>query len=93
MNPDAVIKLKMLKGSRRCLIFGLLGFIPAIGLVFALIALWISGTVWLREKQFWNAAKPYRLIGTVCASVSAIVWSGILIIVFGNVLWRIWAPD
>ncbi len=58
MNQNAVIKLKMLTGSMRCLIYGLLGFIPVAGLVFALVALWISGTVRQKERQFWNAARP-----------------------------------
>ena len=86
MNPDAIAKLKMIRGSRRCLLFGLLSFIPAIGLVFALIALWISGAVRQKENQFWNAAKPYRILGTICAGVSAVFWSGLFILVFGNLL-------
>jgi hypothetical protein len=89
MNPNAIAKLKMLGGSRRCLVFGLLGFIPMIGLVFAVVALWTSGTVRQKEKQFWNAAKGYRIAGAICAGVTAVFWSGILIIIFGNVLWRI----
>ena len=93
MNPNAIAKLEMLRGSRRCLVFGLLGFIPIIGLVFAVVALWTSGTLRQKEKQFWNAAKDYRVAGAVFAGVTAVFWSGLLIIIFGNVLWRVWAPD
>ena len=92
MNPNAVAKLKMLRDSRRCLVFGLLGFIPMIGLVFALVALWTAGTLRQKEKQFWNAARGYRVAGAVCAGVTAVFWSGILIIIFGNVLWRVLVP-
>jgi branched-subunit amino acid transport protein len=86
MNDIPTAKIKMMKGSIRVLVDGLLGFIPIIGLGFALTALWISSRVRRQEKQFWNPAKPYRVIGVVCAAVSAIVWSGVLIFVFGNLL-------
>jgi hypothetical protein len=33
-------KLKMMKGSLRCLTLGLLGLLPLIGVPFALAALW-----------------------------------------------------
>jgi hypothetical protein len=83
---NATAKIKMMKSSIRCLIFGLLGLLPVIGLPFALAALWISGRVRAQEKQFWNAAKPYRIIGAVCAGVGTVVWTGIIIFVVGNVL-------
>ena len=83
---NAIAKIKMMKSSIRCLIFGLLGLLPVIGLPFALAALWISGQVRAQEKQFWNAAKPYRVIGAVCAGVGTVVWTGIIIFVVGNVL-------
>ena len=88
MNPDAIAKLKMFRASRRCLVFGLLGFIPIIGLVFAVVALWTSGTVRQKEKQFWNAARGYRVAGAICAGVTAVFWSGVLIFVLGSVLWH-----
>ena len=83
---NAIAKIKMMKSSIRCLIFGLLGLLPVIGLPFALAALWISGRVRVQERHFWNAAKPYRVIGAVCAGVGTVVWAGILIFVVGNVL-------
>jgi hypothetical protein len=83
---NATAKIKMMKASIRCLIFGLLGLLPFIGLPFALAALWISGQVRVQEKQFWNAAKPYRVIGAVCAGVGTVVWMGILTFVVGNIL-------
>ncbi|HVU26370.1 MAG TPA: hypothetical protein VHG71_01375 [Verrucomicrobiae bacterium] len=86
MNADAIAKIKMLKGSLHCLAFGLLSLLPIIGLPFALVALWISGSVRRQEKRFWNAARPYRLCGVACAAISAILWSGILIFVVGHLL-------
>jgi hypothetical protein len=93
MNPSAIAKLKMFRASRRCLVFGLLGFIPMIGLVFAVVALWTSGTVRQKEKQIWNAAKPYRVAGAICAGVAAVLWSGLLMLVFGNLLWFLRAKN
>ena len=74
-------KIRMLKGSLRCFVCGLLGLLPVIGLPFALAALWISGRVRATEKQFWNAAWPYRIWGVVCARLGAVLGIGILGIV------------
>jgi hypothetical protein len=75
MNDLPAAKIKMMKGSIRCLIFGVLGLLPIIGLPFALGALWLSGRVQVKEKLFWNAARPYRIWGVACAVVGALVWS------------------
>ena len=77
MNDLSAAKIKMMKGSIRCLIFGLFGLLPIIGLPFALAALWISGRVRVQEKMFWNAARPYRIWGVACAAIGAVVWSGV----------------
>ena len=74
MNTNAVAKIQMLKSSMKCFIFGLLGLLPVIGLPFALASLWISGRVRIKERQFWNAARPYRISGVACAAVGAILW-------------------
>jgi hypothetical protein len=84
MNTAASAKIKMLKGSMRCFVFGLLGLIPVFGLPFAFAALWISGRVRAGEKQFWNAARPYRIWGVVCAAVGTIFWAGILAIIIAR---------
>ena len=81
MNADASAKIKMLNSSMQCFVFGLLGLIPVIGLPFALSALWISGRVRVKEKQMWNAARPYRVWGVVCAVVGTIFWGFILTII------------
>jgi hypothetical protein len=81
MNDDARAKIRMLKGSLRCFVYGLLGFLPVIGLPFAVAALWISGRVRAEERRFWNAAKPYQVGGAVCAALGTIYWSFILMIV------------
>ncbi len=60
MNPDALLKLKMLKSSMRCFIFGLLGFIPIIGVPFALTALGISRRVPAGWKS--NFGNPRRTL-------------------------------
>jgi len=87
MNDDIPsAKIRMLKSSMRCFVFGLLGLIPLIGLPFALSALWISGRVRVREKQLWNAARPYRIWGLVCAAVGTILWAGVLAIVVAHAL-------
>ena len=86
MNNDTSAKIKMMKASTRCLIIGMMALLPAIGLPFGLVALWISGRVRLQEKQFWNPAKPYRIIGVVCATVGTTLWTAILIFVIGNAL-------
>jgi hypothetical protein len=81
MNDDARAKIQMLKSSLRCFVLGLLGFLPVIGLPFALAALWISGRVRAKEKRFWNAAKPYRVWGMAYAATGTIFWSFILMVV------------
>ena len=64
-NAIAAAKIKMMKGSLRCFIFGLLGLLPIFGPPFAIAALWVSGRVRAKEKLFWNVARPYRIWGVV----------------------------
>jgi hypothetical protein len=90
MNDLPAAKIKMMKGSIRCLIFGLLALLPAIGLPFGLAALWISGRVRLQEKLYWNPAKPYRIYGVVCGAVGTILWAGILIFIVGAAVIAAW---
>lgn len=86
MNDLSAVKLKMMKGSMRCMVYGMLALVPAIGLPFGLVALWLSGRLRHQEKQLWNPAKPYRLIGAICAALGTVLWAGILLIIFGNLL-------
>ena len=86
MNDRDSDKIQMLKSSMRCFIYGLLGLLPVFGLPFALAALFISGRVRVKEKLFWNAARPYRLWGVVCAAIGLIFWMGIYIIIFARAL-------
>ncbi len=74
-------KIRMLKSSLRCFVYGLLGLIPLWGLPFAIAALVISGKVRVQEKRFWNAARPYRIGGVVCAAAGPIFWSFILALI------------
>jgi hypothetical protein len=84
MNTNASAKIQMLKSSMRCFVFGLLGLIPLVGLPFGLAALWISGRVRVQEKQLWNAARPFRIGGVICAAIGTILWTGILTIVIAQ---------
>lgn len=85
MNDDIPsAKIQMLKSSLRCFGFGLLGWIPLIGLPFALIALWISGHVRVKEKQLWNAGRPYRIWGMVIATAGALFWFLIVVLIAYN---------
>jgi len=90
MNDIPAVKIKMMKGSTRCLIFGMMSLLPVIGVISGLVALWISGRVRLQEKRFWNPAKPYRLCGAVCGAVGTFLWGGILVFVVGNVVIYAW---
>ena len=84
MNTDptaAEAKIRMLKNSLRCSVYGLLGLLPVIGLPFAIATLWISGRVRAKEKLFWNAARPYRVWGVICAAAGTIIWSFVLMLI------------
>jgi uncharacterized membrane protein len=71
------MKIKMIQASLRCLVFGLLGLLPIIGVPFALAALWTSYSARRFEGQFWNPAKPQRILGLICASFGALIWSAL----------------
>mgnify|MGYP001548076022 CR=1 FL=1 len=70
-------KIKMMQASLRCLVFGLLGLLPIIGVPFALAALWASYSARKHERSFWNPAKPQRIVGLICATFGALVWSAL----------------
>jgi hypothetical protein len=80
------LKIRMLRSSFRCFVFGLLGLIPLIGLPFALAALWIGGRVPEQEKKLWNAAKSFRVWGVILAAFGTVLSSGILIVAIFQVL-------
>jgi hypothetical protein len=74
MKPSAARKIEMMKASIRCLVYGLLAFLPGIGLPFAAASLVISGRIRRLEKEFWNPASPYRVIGVTCAALATVMW-------------------
>ena len=78
MNAAADAKIKMLENSIRCLVCGMLGLLPLIGLPFALAALVLSAKVRARQKKNWNAARPCLVWGVVCAAAGTIFWGFIL---------------
>ncbi len=75
MNHLPAAKIKMMQTSIRCLVFGLLGLVPVVGVPFALTALRLSYIVRGQETKFWNPAKNYRILGLICASLGALIWS------------------
>ena len=77
-------KIRMLQSSTQCLVFGLLGLLPVLGLPFAIAALWISGRVRVQEKTLWNAGQPYRIIGTACAAFGMIFWFFVISLMIYN---------
>jgi hypothetical protein len=81
MNNSGAEKLRMLNTSIRCLIYGLLGLLPLIGLPFALAALWLSGRIRKQEKIYWNAAKPCRIMGVACAAAGTIGWFLVAVVI------------
>ncbi len=68
-------KILMMKASLRCLMFGLLGLLPIIGLPFALAAHRYSFQARRQEKRFWNPARRHRLLGLTLACIGTLVWS------------------
>ena len=77
LSTKPAVKIRMMKASLRCLAFGLLGWLPIIGLPFALAALWFSSQARAQEKYFWNPARRHRILGVACAALGAVVWSGV----------------
>ena len=77
----ATEKIKMIKASLQCFVFGLLGLLPVIGLPFGLAALIVSGKVRAGQKKHWNVARPYWICGLVCAAVGMVFWSFILMLI------------
>ena len=75
----------MLKGSMRCLVYGLLSFIPLLGFPFAIGALWMSGRIRIQEKMFWNAARPYRICGVMCAALTTVFWFIVISLIIYNI--------
>ena len=71
------VKIKMMKASLRCLVFGVLGLLPIIGVPFALAALWSSFVARKQERFFWNPAKPHRIAGFICGALGALIWSAV----------------
>jgi hypothetical protein len=76
-SSKAEVKIKMMKASVRCLIFGLLSLLPVIGVPFALAGFWSSFSARKSEKYFWNPARPQRIIGLLCAALGGLIWGGV----------------
>ena len=90
MNDDAVAKIAMIKSSLRCFVFGLFGLLPGVGLPLAILALWNGGRARVSEKKYWNAARPYRIWGTIAASVGTILWILVAVVIACNAFSNLW---
>ncbi len=91
MNNDAMEKIVMLRSSMRCFVYGLLGFLPVIGLPFAILSLWNSGRARVRERKYWNAAKAYRIWGVVFSTIAMLsALSTIAFLVINSIAPGIW---
>jgi hypothetical protein len=86
MNTEVDTKIQMLKNSLGCFVCGLLGLLPLIGFPFAVVALVISGKVRIRQKKFWNAAKPYWIGGVACGCVGIFLWGAAWILILFHML-------
>jgi hypothetical protein len=79
MRPAAQMDtIQAVNRSLRCFVFGLLAFIPVLGLAMGVIA-WIHGhAVQRRCGDQWNPAQPYlrwgRVLGLVGAFTSSVVF-------------------
>ncbi len=86
MNADIEAKIQMLKSSLECFVFGLLGLLPLIGFPFAIAALVISGKVRVRQRKYWNAAKPYWIAGVACGCMGMLLWGAAWILILFNLV-------
>ena len=84
MNETATEKIAMLRGSSRCLVYGLLGLLPGVGVPFAILALWNGGKVRGYQKKYWNAAATYRTWGVIAATVGTIFWFLVAAVILAN---------
>lgn len=86
-------KIRMMKASMCCLVFGLLGLlVPVIGVPFAFAALWWAGQGRLYEKRIWNPARPQRILGFACAVMGAFVWTAVDAVIVYNI-WNSYTGD
>lgn len=82
-SPSA--KLKMMTASMHCLVWGMLGLLPIIGVPFALAAFWASYSARRDERHIWNPARLHRIAGLICASLGAFIWGAVDTILIYNI--------
>ncbi|HTV39501.1 MAG TPA: hypothetical protein VMF08_02925 [Candidatus Sulfotelmatobacter sp.] len=93
MKTDAVAKIELIDSSMRCFVFGLLGFVPFIGVPFGIAALCIGGRVRKRENECWNAARPYRIWGVIFGGVTCVFWAAAAVLIVYNSVTGYWNND
>jgi hypothetical protein len=60
--------------------------LPIIGIPFGVLALVCAGKVRVAEKQLWNPARPYMMIGGIVASLFVILWTFVFILILWNII-------
>jgi hypothetical protein len=86
MKPQPMDTIQAINRSLRCFVFGLLAFIPALGLVMAVIALKHGRAVRRGRGHEWNPARRYLQWGRALAVVGAFSSSlfGLLLVAIAN---------
>ena len=67
-------KTEMIERSLRCYVLGLLGLIPVLGLIPAILALREHRRVKKGSANQWNPARRYHLWGGICARTAIPLW-------------------
>jgi hypothetical protein len=90
-SSPPTLKIEMIERSMRCLTFGLISLIPAIGVPFAFASLAQSSKVKRLAAGAWNPGAQYRFWGAVLARIGLTLTCGLGIII-GILIYRPWDP-
>ena len=71
-------KIRVLKGSVRCFVMGLLGLIPVLGAGFALGSIRTYFRVTALDDREWNPARRYLYWGLALAWIGALLTLGLV---------------
>jgi hypothetical protein len=66
-------KIRMIETSFRVFRFGWLAFIPVVGIVFSLIAIYLFTRVFYFAQEDWNPARSHLYVGGAAALLSALI--------------------
>lgn len=71
--PTPEVRIRILEGSLRCFVMGLLSLIPLFGAGFAINAIRTHFRVWAEDGRAWNPAQAYLRWGFVLAWIGALI--------------------